>query len=538
MTQDEAFAILKTGTNVFLTGEPGAGKTHTINRYVRFLRECGIEPAITASTGIAATHIGGLTIHSWSGIGIKDKLTREDMRHIRETPHYAKRIRKAKVLIIDEVSMLDGRIFALLDRVCRDVRDSIDPFGGLQVICVGDFFQLPPVRKRPVSSDASLFAGDEEFSGPVFAFQSDTWESLGFTVCYLTEQYRQDDADFLAVLSAIRRGAVTDVHIRHIEGRKGMHEEALREGVTKLFSHNIDVDRVNDIALAGLPEKAIAFAMAERGPKALTETLRKGCLSPETLKLKIGAAVMFTKNSQQGKYMNGTLGTVVAFDGETHFPTVRTREGILVDVEPAEWVVEEEGATRAKITQLPLRLAWAMTIHKSQGMSLDAAVIDLSRVFEYGQGYVALSRVRRLSGLYLLGYNKQSLLVHPEVLEADRAFREESDRAWREYAKLTPEEREQQENIFIRECEGKRPEQGKPGKKPKKDVTAKTRTAKSLDEIRAEFPNAYRPWDEAGDKQLRMLFAGGMPIARIAKHFQRKPGSIRSRLKKFGLIEE
>jgi ATP-dependent exoDNAse (exonuclease V) alpha subunit len=537
MTQDEAFAILKTGANVFLTGEPGAGKTHTINRYVRFLRECGIEPAITASTGIAATHIGGLTIHSWSGIGIKDKLTREDMRHIRETPHYAKRIRRAKVLIIDEVSMLDGRIFALLDRVCRDVRDSIDPFGGLQVVCVGDFFQLPPVSKRPADRDDSLFAGDEDFAGPLFAFQSDTWETLGFTVCYLTEQYRQDDADFLSVLSAIRRGAVTDVHIRHIEKRKGTHEEALRQGVTKLFSHNMDVDRVNDVALAGLPEKAIAFAMAERGPKAIVETLRKGCLSPELLKLKKGAAVMFTKNSQQGKYMNGTLGTVVAFDGETHFPVVRTREGILVDVEPAEWVVEEEGSTRAKITQLPLRLAWAMTIHKSQGMSLDAAVIDLSRVFEYGQGYVALSRVRRLSGLYLLGYNRQSLLVHPEVLEADRAFRAQSERARAAYGKISPEEREKQEDTFIRECEGKKPSDGKQPKKTKRSAAEKG-TPKSLDDIRAKFPNAYRPWNEEDDKKLRMLFAGGMPIARIAKHFERKPGSIRSRLKKFGLIEE
>lgn len=536
MTQDEALSILKTGTNVFLTGEPGAGKTYTINRYVRYLRECGIEPAITASTGIAATHIGGMTIHSWGGIGIKEKLTREDMRHIRETPYYAKRIRKAKVLIIDEVSMLDGRLFSLLDRVCREVRDSIDPFGGLQVICVGDFFQLPPVvRRAPVREDM-LFADMEEFAGPQFAFQSDTWESLGFTVCYLTEQYRQDDDRFLSILSAIRAGTVTGEHIRHIEVRMGRHEDALRQGVTKLFSHNMDVDRVNDAALAELPEKAIAFAMAMRGSKPLAETLKKGCLSPELLKLKKGAAVMFTKNSQQGKFVNGTLGVVVDFDAETHFPVVETREGTRIEVEPMDWVIEEDGETRAKITQLPLRLAWAMTIHKSQGMSLDAAVVDLSRVFEFGQGYVALSRVRRLSGLYLLGYNRQSLLVHPEVLEADRSFREQSERARSVHEKLSAEERDRQEDTFIREHEGRRPG-GKKKKNGKGDAAGRDPQG-SLDDIRAKFPNAYRPWSEEDDKTLRMLHVGGMPITRIAKHFERKPGSIRSRLKKFGLIED
>src|SRR4030065_1713675 len=124
MTQDQALHILKTGANVFLTGEPGAGKTHTINNFVNYLRACDVEPAITASTGIASTHIGGMTIHSWSGIGIKDKLAKGDIQHIKDLPYYAKRIKKVKVLIIDEVSMLDGKIFALVDRVCQGVRES------------------------------------------------------------------------------------------------------------------------------------------------------------------------------------------------------------------------------------------------------------------------------------------------------------------------------------------------------------------------------------------------------------------------------
>ena len=145
MTQKEALSILKTGANVFLTGEPGSGKTHTINEYVAYLRERGIEPAVTASTGIAATHIGGMTIHSWSGIGIKTSLDAYELDKLGSSEYLAKRIGRAKILIIDEVSMLSAGTLSMVDAVCREVRRNPEPFGGLQVIFVGDFFQLPPI---------------------------------------------------------------------------------------------------------------------------------------------------------------------------------------------------------------------------------------------------------------------------------------------------------------------------------------------------------------------------------------------------------
>src|ERR1035437_2910766 len=148
MTQEEALSILKTGANVFWTGEPGSGKTFTINKFVSYLRERDIEPAITASTGIAATHIGGMTIHSWSGIGIKETLTKYDLDKISSSEYINKRIRKTKVLIIDEVSMLRAETFLMIDAVCREIKQSSEPFGGIQVILVGDFFQLPPIEKR------------------------------------------------------------------------------------------------------------------------------------------------------------------------------------------------------------------------------------------------------------------------------------------------------------------------------------------------------------------------------------------------------
>ncbi|MDO8518162.1 MAG: AAA family ATPase, partial [bacterium] len=148
MTQSEALTILKTGANVFLTGEPGAGKSHTVNEFTRGLRERGIEPAITASTGIAATHIGGMTIHSWSGIGIKRFLSQYDLDRIASTEHVVKRIRRTKILIIDEVSMLSPDTLGMVDAVCREVLQSSNAFGGLQVVLVGDFFQLPPIPTR------------------------------------------------------------------------------------------------------------------------------------------------------------------------------------------------------------------------------------------------------------------------------------------------------------------------------------------------------------------------------------------------------
>lgn len=534
MTQSEALAILKTGANVFLTGEPGAGKSHTVNQYVKYLREHDIEPAITASTGIAATHIGGMTIHAWSGIGIKDQLTKADIQHIKDLPYYAKRIKKSKVLIIDEVSMLDGKVFALVDRVCQGVRDSTDPFGGLQVICVGDFFQLPPIMRRPVTREEDLWSQlSEEEHGPEFAFQSEAWLTLDPTVCYLTEQHRQDDPVFLSVLSAIRSDAVEDKHLRHIETRIHREKNVSFENTTNLFSHNIDVDRVNDAALTKLPAKAIAFAMSVRGPKALAAALIKGCLSPELLKLKQGAAVMFTKNNPQGKFVNGTLGTVVEFDKETHFPIVETRSGTRVAVEPADWIIEEGGETRAKITQLPLRLAWAMTIHKSQGMSLDAAVMDLSQVFEFGQGYVALSRVRRFSGLHLLGYNAQSLRVHPEVLAEDIFFRTQSDKESASLERMEKSELAQLHIDFIERAGGTVKES------PKKKSTTKDPAAASLlEKTRQVHPNAYRPWQAGDDDRLKNLFSEHLSYAEIGKTLGRKAGAIRSRLVKLGVIEK
>src|SRR3989344_7588256 len=204
MTQSEALDILKTGANVFLTGEPGAGKTHTVNEYVRYLRACKVEPAVTASTGIAATHIGGMTIHSWSGIGIKRWLDKYALDAIASREYVSKRMRAAHVLIIDEVSMLAPETLDMVDAVCREVRQNQQSFGGLQVVLVGDFFQLPPVVSEvepPVQGDFSraesredaqeslLSANNSDRGSARFAYQSSAWGRANLLVCYLHEQH-------------------------------------------------------------------------------------------------------------------------------------------------------------------------------------------------------------------------------------------------------------------------------------------------------------------------------------------------------------
>ena len=458
MSQDEALTILKTGANVFLTGEPGSGKTHTVNEYVRYLREHNVEPSITASTGIAATHIKGMTIHSWSGIGIKERLSAYDLDKIGSNERVAKRVVQAKVLIIDEVSMLSASVFDMVEAVCRVVRRNSRPFGGLQVVVVGDFFQLPPVNKNRPPVREEEFGEElmfEEGTKPQapFAYTSRAWRALNPIVCYLTEQHRQEDKEFLAVLSAIRAGEPASSHVSHIKTRL-TDGKKLPVGSVRLFPHNADVDRINDAELLKIDGAGRSFTMRSSGTASAVESLKRGCLSPEVLALKVGAHVMFTKNSPAGSFVNGTLGKVTSFAGPGNAPVVKTHGGKTIVAEPMEWVVEEEGKVKARITQVPLRLAWAITVHKSQGMSLDSAVMDLSSAFEYGQGYVALSRVRSLEGLYLLGLNERALEVHPEALEQDAEFREQSDSAAGVFSKMPRRELNDMHERFIKASKG------------------------------------------------------------------------------------
>jgi hypothetical protein len=509
MRQAEALEILKTGVNAFLTGEPGSGKTHTINEYTNWLRERGVEPAVTASTGIAATHVDGMTIHSWSGIGVNRDVSDWDIEMIAGREKTARRIGDAKVLIIDEVSMLDGRTLASVDRVLRALRRQQRPFGGLQVIFVGDFFQLPPVSRGEAAQ---------------FAFQSRAWREANPIVCYLSEQHRQEDEEFLDLLGAVRRGELDDVHYERLQARMNAPSES--DVATRLYTHNANVDAMNTESLHALKTEGKRYTMHSQGPARLVETLKSNCLSPEMLEVREGARVMFTRNNFEAGYVNGTLGEVIGFSS-SGLPQVKTAKGTL-EAAPVEWAVQDGAKVLARISQVPLRLAWAITVHKSQGMSLDAAVIDLGRAFEYGQGYVAISRVRSLKGLFLAGFNSRALQLHPEVADADRGFRAYSDAARNKFASLENSERGELTERFL---------QGIGASAPKKHAAKKIAKG-ALGDLKEKYPNMGKPWGAMDDKKLSAMFSEKVSNKEIAAHFGRKASAITSRLAHLGLIED
>lgn len=406
MTQAEALTILKMGHNAFITGPAGSGKTYVLNEYIKYLKENDVEVGITASTGIAASHLGGVTIHSWTGLGIKDYLTPYDLEELEERAYLRKRFEKTKVLIIDEISMLHHFRLDLIEQILRQLRRTDEIFGGLQVIFCGDFFQLPPVSR--VGENPSLFA-----------YHSSSWKNLDLKICYLEEQHRQLDKNYLNLLNEIRSGTISSDVRNQLNSRLKFNLGKENEQ-TKLYTHNVNVDLENDDELGLIDGQIFEYEMSGSGRAGLIESLKKSCLAPEILRIKKGARVMFVKNNFELGFVNGTLGVVERCD--RNVIVVRTITGKKIDVPLASWVIEEEGKIKAEINQYPLRLAWAITVHKSQGMSLDQAVIDLSRSFEPGMGYVALSRLRQLSGLSLLGINETALQINPEVLEIDRDF--------------------------------------------------------------------------------------------------------------------
>ncbi len=413
MQQSQALALLKLGKNVFLTGEAGSGKTYLLNEYIRYLKENKVSVAVTASTGIAATHLQGSTIHAWSGIGINDRLNEKELEKLATDSRIKRNYKNTKVLIIDEISMLHAHQLDLVDQVARRILKD-KPFGGLQVVLCGDFFQLPPVTTGNIIEEKK------------FAFESSAWAESNFQVCYLSEQHRQQNDALHQILNDIRQGKAGE----HTKVPLRTRYKKEPEGGTRptlLYSRNINVDAINERELNALPGEEKQFYMESHGYRTLVESLKKSCLASVNLRLKIGAQVMFIKNDVQGRYVNGTRCTVVGFERKNGWPVVKTYEGDTVVAEPDEWKYEDHGAVRAAIRQIPLRLAWAITIHKSQGMTLDAVEVDLGDAFEPGMGYVALSRVRKLSGLKLMNLNEMALKVHPKILAHDAVFQANSD---------------------------------------------------------------------------------------------------------------
>jgi len=435
MKQTTALNILKSGKNVFITGSAGTGKTYLLNQYIQYLKERQIYPTIVAPTGIAASHLKGQTIHSFFALGIRDTVVDNGyVEFLLEKSYLKSRFKKVKVLIIDEISMVSPEIFASMDKVLRAFKNSPEPFGGVQVVISGDFFQLPPVSR--------------EFKEKRFAWQSPVWKQLALKSCYLQEKFRQSDERLIEVLDDIRTGMVSQ-NSRELLDARYQKELDANFTPTKLYTHNIDVDRINLEELQKLEGQPQVFKYTSKGSAKNIEKIFKTSLVLEELTLKKDAVVIFIKNNPEKGYVNGTTGVVVDFEAD--IPIVQIASGQKIRVVAEDWTIENEaGESIATVSQLPLRLAWAMTIHKSQGMTLDAAEIDLSKTFEVGQGYVALSRIKSIEGLRLMGLNEMALSVEPLTLRIDEPIKKASQKAAQEIESYSEEELEKSHMNYIK----------------------------------------------------------------------------------------
>ena len=490
MKQETALKLMKAGENVFLTGSAGAGKTYTLNQYINYLKARKVPVAITASTGIAATHMNGMTIHTWAGIGIKDTLSDDDLKRMKERKYLKEHLENAQVLIIDEISMLHAKQLNLVNQVLKYFKESDEAFGGIQVIAAGDFFQLPPVGRN------------SEQNRDKFCFMSTAWVEAKFRVCYLTEQHRQDDSALNDILNAIRAQSIQPQHIQALQSTRN---QDIGETYTRLYTHNMDVDSINFQHLNAIEGTDHQFVAVADGNEKLIETLKSSVRAPDELTLKKHAKVMFVKNNFDMGYINGSLGEVIGFEEDDQLgmlPKVKMTDGTTLLVAPETWSVDNEGGkTIASLQQVPLRLAWAITIHKSQGMTLEAAEINLSHTFEKGQGYVALSRLKSINGLRLLGFNDQALELDSLAIKADRRFQELSNEAIEHYleADLT-----QQHNSFIRHCGGtlNATEIERNEKKQAKSAGKTNYASATLDETRELFEGGYEIQDIAVERGL------------------------------------
>ena len=414
MNQNTALNILKSGKNVFITGSAGTGKTYLLNEYTRYLKERRVYPTIVAPTGIAASHLGGQTIHSFFSLGIRESIDEGYVEFLMDKKYLKTRFSKLKLLIIDEVSMVSPELFSSMDLILRGFKGTDAPFGGVQVVISGDFFQLPPISKVPKDKR--------------FAWQSPAWKALALQTCYLQKKFRQEDDKLIQILDDIRSGEISDSSEALLASR---HEKELSTATpTKLYTHNVDVDRINLGELEKLPGASKLFVYESKGSAKNIEKIFKSSLVMEELVLKKGAVVIFIKNNTEEGYVNGTTGTVESFSPIDNMPIVRTTEGKKIKLDLEDWSLENDsGTVTATVSQVPLRLAWAITIHKSQGMTLDAAEIDLSKTFETGQGYVALSRIRNIEGLRLMGLNSMALRVDPLILHIDERIKMSSQKS-------------------------------------------------------------------------------------------------------------
>ena len=415
--QLKALINFKMNKNILVTGPAGTGKSYLINQILETGKILNKNVAITAMTGCAAWNIKGKTLHSWAGIGTGEKNTESLLKNIIKNKKIKENWQKTDTLIIDEVSMLTKNLFEKINDIAQRIRNNPRSFGGIQIILLGDFYQLPPIDN-----------GNDKVS---FCFESSIWGNCINTIVHLTEIIRQTDPILQKCLNEIRIGDCSDETEQILKTCLDKKYSTEKDSIipTKIYSIKSKIKDINERELKALETDIIKYdiktkkEIKNKGKKIYNESIDyysenidKFANYEKELKLAIGAQVMLLVNlNVEEGLVNGSRGIITRFDGK--FPVVKFLDGNEQIISDYNWEFDEKDFKIIK-TQIPLQLAWAVTIHKIQGSTLNYAIVDVGNsIFEYGQSYVALSRVKTLEGLYLVSFTKKKIKAHPKVIE-------------------------------------------------------------------------------------------------------------------------
>src|SRR5574344_964788 len=420
----EIVDLIKAGENIFITGYAGTGKSFILNK----LKKC-FKIDVTSTTGLAAVNINGQTIHSWAGVGICNKPVNDVVEKILKRSKLKKQIQECKILAIDEISMLDGVTFDYIDMVLRLVRDCDKPMGGIQMLLFGDFFQLPPVSKEKG-----------------FCFRSNCWEELDLKTIFLEKIYRQNDERFISALNRLRLNEMSEDDAKLFYERQ-VGSDAEKTDILHIFGTNYEADNYNTQKFRRISSRLYVFNSVDKIHRKTSsivvdknnlsskltkfdlmtvEAFDKSCKAPSALELKVGCKIMLLINLDFNKgLINGSTGTVIELvkSSEDEHILVKFDNGTEQVIPKNTFEAYRDGEVIVSREQYPLRLAYGITIHKSQGMTLEKLVVDCNRIFECGQVYVAMSRIKSLDGLYIKNFNPQKVMSNPDVVEFYRKLR-------------------------------------------------------------------------------------------------------------------
>jgi len=407
--QHAAMKKLHSPGNVFITGSAGTGKSHLIKNYLK-----GTDPQcipVLASTGAAAVLIGGRTFHSFFSLGIMEGGAEKTIERALKDKRALRRLKKANAIVIDEISMLPGEVLQVAERIASLARNNPDAWGGLKIIAVGDFAQLPPINRFNQKKD--------------WAFSNPVWEKTQFDCIELKELMRvqnDQDSEFTLALHDLRLGKLSD-RLRNLLDWRTMLSEDDDVKASILFARKVDVERINNKKLAELSGETVQFETIYRGRDSAIKSLKKSAPIGESLKLKEGAFVMIRQNDPRGAWVNGSLGHILNIKDDAL--SIKLLSGGIAEINKSNFSqLDAEGNEAANAKNFPITLAWAVTIHKSQGATLDKAVVSLRGLWEPGQAYVAVSRVRSSEDLLISGWDEKSIIADPQVQNFHKSIQE------------------------------------------------------------------------------------------------------------------